>query len=143
MCFEDRRGRMWITSTFGLNWLDRRTGRFTRYFTEQGLPDNRVTSIVQDNDGNLWMGTGKGLCRFNPETKEMTTFGPADGMQGNLFYYPAALKSRTGELWFGGPDGLNAIDPNALPRNPNGASGGPDRFFHRRANLFGRGRTPF
>ena len=116
--FEDRQGRMWITTTFGLNRLDRRTGRFTRYFTEQGLPDNRVTSIVQDNDGYLWLGTGKGLCRFDPETKDTTTYGPADGMQGNLFYYPAALKSRTGELWFGGPDGLNAIDPNALPRNP-------------------------
>jgi PAS domain S-box-containing protein len=117
--FEDSQKRLWITTQFGLNQFDRSTGRFIRYFAEHGLPENRIESISQDNDGNLWLGTGKGLCRFNPETKKITTYGLGDGMQGNLFFYPAALKSRSGELWFGGPKGLNVIDPKKISDNPN------------------------
>ena len=116
--FEDSQKRLWITTEFGLNQFDRNTGRFIRYFKEQGLPDNRIESISQDNDGNLWLGTGRGLCRFNPETGKVTTYGLGDGMQSNLFFYPAAIKSRTGELWFGGPKGLNVIDPKKLTDNP-------------------------
>ncbi|HAO22403.1 MAG TPA: hypothetical protein DCQ37_19220, partial [Desulfobacteraceae bacterium] len=108
---------LWITTEFGLNQFDKKSGRFIRYFKEHGLPDNRIESITQDNDGNLWLGTGKGLCRFNPETKKITTYGLGDGMQSNLFFYPAALKSRTGELWFGGPKGLNVIDPKEISDN--------------------------
>jgi PAS domain S-box-containing protein len=117
--YEDSRKMLWITTQFGLNRFDKVTGRFTRYFEEHGLPDNRIESICEDNDGNLWLGTGKGLCRFNPETNKITTYGIGDGMQGNLFFYPAAMKSRTGELWFGGPKGLNVIDPEKITDNPH------------------------
>ncbi len=115
--FEDSQKRLWMTTGFGLNQFDKSTGRFIRYFAEHGLPDNRIESISQDNDGDLWLGTGKGLCRFNPETKKITTYGLGDGMQGNLFFYPAAMKSRTGELWFGGSKGLNVIDPKKMTDN--------------------------
>ena len=32
---------------------------------EQGLPQNKVTAIVQTRDGFLWMGTYSGLARFD------------------------------------------------------------------------------
>lgn len=117
--FEDEQGRLWVATEFGLNQFDRHTGRCIRYFMEHGLPDNRITGMTQDADGNLWLGAGKGLCRFNPETQNVTTYGPGEGMQSNLFFYPAALKSRSGELWFGGPKGVNVIDPTTLPDNPH------------------------
>jgi len=117
--YEDSQAGLWITTQFGLNQFDRGTGRFIRYFEKHGLPDNRIESICEDNDGNLWLGTGKGLCRFNPETKTFVTYGIGDGMQGNLFFYPAAMKTRTGELWFGGPKGLNVFDPKKFTDNPH------------------------
>jgi len=117
--YEDSQKRLWITTEFGLNRFDKNTGRFIRYFEADGLPDNRVESITEDNDGNLWLGTGKGLCRFDPETNKTTTYGLGDGMQSNLFFYPAAIKSRNGELWFGGPKGLNVFDPRKFTDNPH------------------------
>jgi len=115
--YEDTRGMLWITTQFGLNKFDKNTGRFNRYFEEHGLPDNRIESICEDNEGNLWLGTGKGLCRFNPKTKKFATYGIGDGMQSNLFFYPAAMKSRSGELWFGGPKGLNVFNPKKFTDN--------------------------
>jgi PAS domain S-box-containing protein len=117
--YEDARKRLWITTQFGLNQFEKSTGQFVRYFESDGLPDNRIESICEDNDGNLWLGTGKGLCRFTPETKKFATYGIGDGMQSNLFFYPAAMKSSTGELWFGGPKGVNVIDPKKFTDNPH------------------------
>lgn len=38
---------------------------FTNFTITQGLPNNQVTSIFQDDLGYLWVGTAYGLCRFN------------------------------------------------------------------------------
>ncbi|WP_207688121.1 two-component regulator propeller domain-containing protein [Desulfonema limicola] len=113
--YEDSQAGLWITTQFGLNRFDKVTNRFIRYSEEQGLPDNRIESICEDNEGSLWLGTGKGLCRFNPEKKTLKRYGN----QTNLFFYPAAIKTRTGELWFGGPKGINVIDPKKIIINPH------------------------
>src|ERR1700690_3040415 len=39
---------------------------FTRTWqVEQGLPQNKVTAVVQTHDGYLWVGTYNGLARFD------------------------------------------------------------------------------
>lgn len=38
---------------------------FSNFTITQGLPNNQVTSIIQDDLGYLWVGTAYGLCRFN------------------------------------------------------------------------------
>jgi signal transduction histidine kinase/ligand-binding sensor domain-containing protein len=44
--------------------------------TEQGLPDNFITSLAQSPDGYLWVGTFSGLARFNGA--EFVSFDPAN-----------------------------------------------------------------
>ncbi|WP_207420367.1 hybrid sensor histidine kinase/response regulator transcription factor [Desertivirga brevis] len=39
--------------------------RFDHYFSNEGLPDNRVRNLFQDSRGYLWVGTMNGLCRFD------------------------------------------------------------------------------
>ena len=38
---------------------------FTRYTKLDGLSHNYVTGIVQDSTGYIWIGTNKGLNRFD------------------------------------------------------------------------------
>ena len=45
---------------------------FIPYSTSEGLPQSQVSSIVQDNQGYLWIGTLGGLAKFNGG--EFTTF---------------------------------------------------------------------
>ncbi len=75
----------------------------TRWTTENGLPQNSVTSIAQTPDGYLWLGTFGGLARF--DGVRFTTFN-----SGNT---PALISNRIstlhvgrdGSLWIGAETG--------------------------------------
>jgi ligand-binding sensor domain-containing protein len=36
------------------------TKRFKRFYTEDGLPDNAILSVIEDNAGDIWISTTKG-----------------------------------------------------------------------------------
>ena len=117
--FTDSRGFFWVCTSNGLNLMDRQKGSF-RVFTEaDGLPSNAVLRILEDNNGDLWISTKNGISRLilsdDGETGEETftfrNYGISDGLQGKEFTETAALATRDGQLWFGGPDGLNAFYP--------------------------------
>lgn len=65
--------------------------------TDQGLPDSQVTALEQTPDGYLWVGTPKGLARFDGirfKVFDAERF-PALGDDG----IGALLVDRNGELW--------------------------------------------
>lgn len=78
--YEDRSGSIWVRcgepwpssqqNLGGLNNLNSRSGRFTRYFHKEldstSLTENRVTAIYEDSQDNFWVGTtGDGLHKMN------------------------------------------------------------------------------
>ncbi|RMF62890.1 MAG: response regulator, partial [Calditrichaeota bacterium] len=111
---------LWLgTHGGGLNRLDMQTGVFTHFTTRDGLPNDVVYGVLADDLGHLWMSTNKGLCRFTPQTGEMKNYEASDGLQSNEFNSGAYYKSRSGELFFGGIDGLNYFHPGQLSDNPH------------------------
>ena len=66
------------TTSFNPTLLDK-FSRYQRYTMEQGLSNNSVTSIAQDDDGFLWLGTEEGLNRFDGE-RFASFFHRADGL---------------------------------------------------------------
>src|SRR5215813_1563345 len=61
--YEDAEGDLWAsTENTGLTRLHQ--GRFTTYTTENGLPDNRVSSLGGDGQGHLLLFCGFHLYRF-------------------------------------------------------------------------------
>ena len=67
--FKDSRGRTWITGKGGISLFDTQSGTFTNFSKQTGLASNVIPSILEDSDGNFWLGTiDKGLIRFNPDT---------------------------------------------------------------------------
>ncbi len=115
--FEDSTNRLWITSNDGLNLFDRERETFTHYTKNNGLPSNRVTSIIEDDAGMLWLGTSLGLSRFDPSAETFRNYDMGDGLQGDLFLYPAAAKAADGTLYFGGSSGMNTVHPDQLADN--------------------------
>jgi signal transduction histidine kinase/ligand-binding sensor domain-containing protein len=116
---EDKNGNIWFgTFGSGLDMLDAETGLFTNYSTSNGLPGNSITSILVDDFNNLWLATDNGLARFNPETKEVNVFGRADGLQ-NKNMKGWALKTRNGQMFFGGTNGFNSFFPEQVEMGKN------------------------
>ncbi len=108
-------GKLWIgTEGGGVSIFDPSAERFYSITTTDGLPDNVVNSVLQDNLGIFWLATNKGLVRYDQSTKKMRIYTSADGLQANEFNQNAALKSKDGNLYFGGINGYNVISPGNL-----------------------------
>lgn len=119
---EDSKGRIWIGSGIysGLNQFTIQNGVERTFTVKEGLPSNQILGILEDENGSdLWLSTGSGLSRFNPDSLSFKNFTIEDGIQSNTFYYGAYCKSKTGELFFGGQKGLTSFYPDQLVKNRN------------------------
>ncbi len=113
--FQDHADRVWIgTDGGGLNLMDTTNNTFSAYTEKDGLPSNVIYGILEDEQGNLWLSTNKGISRFNPDTGDFSNFGESDGLQGNEFNMNAYAKAQDGTLYFGGVNGLTAFKPEQI-----------------------------
>ncbi len=111
---------LWIgTRGGGLHRLDTRNMTFSYLNTKNGLPNDVIYGILNDDDGNLWMSSNKGLIRYNTSNGQIKNFTKADGLQSDEFNTYAYAKSLNGTMLFGGINGLNVFHPNDLKENPN------------------------
>ncbi|MDZ7717366.1 MAG: two-component regulator propeller domain-containing protein [Balneolaceae bacterium] len=110
---------LWVGTSGGLHKFDYRNSTFEHYSVQDGLPNEVVYAILPDDDGNLWLSTNKGLSRFNPQTNTFRNFDVQDGLQSNEFNTGAYFRSNSGELFFGGIQGLNYFYPDKIFDNPH------------------------
>ncbi len=113
---EDAEGDLWIGTQGGLNVIrNDRPNEFEHYQEQDGLPNNVIYGIQRDRQGRLWLSTNKGLACFDPKTGRCFTYDQRDGLQADEFNPNAAARSpRTGQMYFGGPNGLNTFNPLAF-----------------------------
>lgn len=66
---------------------------------EDGLPDRTVTALWQTRDGYLWVGTPKGLARFDGVLFQIVR--PAGSGEGAPLSVTVLCEDRQGRLWVG------------------------------------------
>lgn len=117
--YEDTNGAKWIGTDLGIDKFDEATGKFTHYMDSTGFSISNIVAIVEDRSGNLWLssGGGDGLIRFNPKTEMIKKFSKSDGLQGDVFLPWNGTRDQDGELWFGGPGGMNSFYPDSIKDN--------------------------
>ena len=81
----------WVTLT------QAQTTSFINYGMEQGLVQNQVQSIAQDNEGNLWIGTIAGLSKYNGT--QWTSFTKNTNLAED--WITCSFKDKDGNIWFG------------------------------------------
>lgn len=117
---EDKKHNFWIgTEGGGLLLFNRKNGTYERITTQDGLPGNTILKILEDTQGNLWLSTYNGLCRFNFASKSFRNFSQSDGLQSNQFSFNAALALKSGEFLFGGIKGFNIFYPDSIYNRKN------------------------
>jgi ligand-binding sensor domain-containing protein/signal transduction histidine kinase/DNA-binding response OmpR family regulator len=115
--FSDSKGRLWVGQK-GLYLLDATLDSFRLYTDTGGLATEFIKGITEDGQGNLWVSTSNGLTRFNPDTYAFKKYNTGDGMQDAEFEANAFLKTRDGEMFFGGINGFNCFYPGSIRSNP-------------------------
>ncbi|MES2458637.1 MAG: two-component regulator propeller domain-containing protein [Bacteroidota bacterium] len=118
--YEDARGRVWVgTMEGGLNLYDPASARFSPYREEDGLLNNAINFITQDNQGFLWLSTNQGLVRFEPNQKLFKKFGYFNGLKTLEFNLGSGVKLSNGHLVFGSINGCYLVEPRNLSFNKN------------------------
>ena len=112
--YEDKKDNIWAGSYFGLYRFDKNTEKVTLITTVDGLPDNLIAGIKGDEDHVLWISTGRGLCRYDPETGECLNFYAEDGIQSNEFRRGSHFKGMNDKIYFGGINGITAFYPSQI-----------------------------
>jgi signal transduction histidine kinase/ligand-binding sensor domain-containing protein/DNA-binding response OmpR family regulator len=117
--FQDKSGLFWITTKGGLSILNAQTNKFYNLKREKNLPDN-LSNTLEDKTGKMWISTADGLVCIKPiKTKDtykfqISRYDEFDGLQGREFNLDAALKTKSGQMIFGGPHGFNQFDPENI-----------------------------
>lgn len=114
---EAKKGYLWIGTTDGLSLLDIKTKTFETFSEKDGLSNNVINGILKDAKGNFWVSTNKGISKYDPIAKKFRNYGISDGLQGNEFKPASAFQTADGEMFFGGPDGLNVFHPDSMKDN--------------------------
>ena len=129
--YEDHNGVLWVgcgpaddsspVSKGGLNAFDPKTGRFTHFVHDpqhhSSLSNNAVTSITEDPQGRLWVGTRSGLNQLNPQRTVFTHYlnDPLNStsLQHNQIIH--LLMEPSGVLWVSTRTGIDKLDLHQKP----------------------------
>jgi ligand-binding sensor domain-containing protein len=116
--YKDKKGYIWVGSNTRGLFLCNPDGTILKtYDMSNVLPNNRIHAITQDNNGDIWISSNYGISRINPEIQSVRNYSKEDGLQGDQFYQQSFLKTRNGELYFGGYNGFNSFYPDSLKDN--------------------------
>ncbi len=116
--YIDKSGYIWVgTNTKGLFKCNKEGTIIKSYDKSNILPNNRIQAITQDKKGFIWISSNLGISRLDPETENIRDYSKEDGLQGDQFYQQSFLKTKDGELYFGGYRGLNSFFPDSLKDN--------------------------
>lgn len=103
---QDKAGFMWFATQDGLNKYDGYNITVFKFNPTDSLslPNNNVSKVFEDKDGNIWVGTwGGGLCRFDPMHEKFITYkyNPSNTSSISFNRVPVIFQSRAGDLWVG------------------------------------------
>lgn len=123
--YEDSRGLIWVGTREGLNIWDPKQDKITQLYKSDGLTDNVISGIIEDNQHNMWITTSNGVSNIIIHTDSKTNeyhlsfvnYSEVDGLQSHEFNLRSVFKSSDGEILLGGTNGFNIFNPENIRYN--------------------------
>ena len=110
----DRANRLWIgTWGGGLSLFDPKKKVFRNFTVQDGLPGNYILALKEGPDGNLWIGSNKGLTRF--DGSHFLNLSKTNGLIGDFVF--SIEFDRDNFLWVGGHHGMTQLKVDPLSGN--------------------------
>lgn len=114
--YEAHNGEVWIASANGLYGVHKTQIR--HYSMINGLPNNMIYGMLEDTFGRLWLSSNNGLSCLMPDAGKVKNYTDEDGVQSNQFNMYAFCHRKSGEMCFGGVDGITCFRPDLMRDNP-------------------------
>ena len=115
--FQDEDGIIWIASyDHGLIRMDKKMNlkQYSVSGKSGSISSNKVISITDDENGNLWLGTdGGGLNVFNKKTARFRVYDERHGLKSDVIY--GVIKDQEDLFWLSTNNGIYEFDPNGNP----------------------------
>ncbi|MEM9685336.1 MAG: ATP-binding protein, partial [Bacteroidota bacterium] len=117
---RDSEGIFWLaTKGGGLVRFDPKDGSTRQFTTEEGLSNNIIYAVYEDDYGKLWLPSNYGLMQFDKKTHRVTTYLKSDGIAHNEFNTSSHYQGSDGKLYFGGLAGVTIFHPkNFVTEDP-------------------------
>ncbi len=121
--YLDAKNKIWCGTRYGLYKFDPLQEQYTaRYYEKDGLSSNLITKIVADHAGRLWLLTGGRVSIFDenaPPGAQFTNLGSDDGVINTPSAPEAFIRTRNGEIYWGGTNGVYRFFPEVKSTNPH------------------------
>lgn len=112
------KGSVWVGMTEGgLAYYNKSTRRFRVFSGKNGLTNEVIFKILEDDKGKLWLSTNTGISTFDPLTRKFKNYAHYNGLQQGAFVLGAGMRSQDGTLLFGGEAGFNYLKPEKVTKS--------------------------
>lgn len=119
--YKDDSGLIWLGHNDGLTIWDMKQDTLYNFSKENGLCDNSIRGITEDNLKNIWVTTSNGLSiltikREENESLTITSknYSVKDGLKDTYFNSHSICKLRNGDILLGSVDGYSLLNPNKM-----------------------------
>ncbi len=119
--FEDSEHNLWF-ATFGggvnfLTGLTNQKATFKHYRKSDGLLNDAVFAILEDQDKGIWFSTEKGISNLDKKKGTFENYDSNSGLFSENFSENTCCKTATGKLIFGSINGILVIDPEQINKS--------------------------
>ncbi len=119
--FRDSRTLLWLGTSTGLAVLDRNRDTIYNYSMDDGLCDNIIKGIAEDNLHNIWVTTSNGLSVLSVKNENdklvivnSKNFSVKDGLKSDYFNNHSICRLQNGDMMVGSTDGYTLFNPNKV-----------------------------
>ena len=113
----DSQGWIWIGSLNGVFVLNPNSRKVFHYGLKNGMPNEMINGIIEDQFGNVWVTTANGLCRFSrldEQNFRLAVFDEQNKLGDCSFNWMATTHLAGGKLLFGSQNGFYVVDPSNI-----------------------------
>ncbi len=105
---------VWICSQNGLYKIDKNTWQVTHFTEASGMASRTINTMQADAQNNLWLGTSKGLAKFNTTTGKAHAYNLVDGISDLNVNMYASTQAADGTMYFGTSNGITSFHPEKV-----------------------------
>ncbi|MDA3953840.1 MAG: ATP-binding protein [Bacteroidales bacterium] len=117
--FEDGNKNLWLgTESNGIIKFDLEQKKFSKHPKSNSLLSNMIIGMLEDEIGNLWISTSRGLSKYSPRENKINNYTYIDGLESGGFNRNAVLKCEDGRMYFGSNSALTYFYPLEVSNNP-------------------------